>query len=246
MIESGSYDARGWPQMGEYSRQYLEQMARCAAFLGRQLGPIRPRHVERRLHESEAELVARGLDAGLLEFEGNYLRSRDPHQHTAWLVEGDPAHLCWEYLPHMAAYVELVLTFGYPVGAVRFETPDAEMNLDLAVVDTAGAIMVLGEVKTESRQIVSLANLLPGFVVDPGKPDPVRRGGPQGARREAWKLAHQLWVSRASWLWLVASGARLAFRVEYDDGLVVSPTDTIPSATELGADLSDAWSRIQL
>src|SRR4051812_42859488 len=142
MTESTKCDVRGWPLEGESSRRYLQEMDRCAAYLGRQLWPIKPAYIERRLHESDAELVARGLDAGLLEFEGNYLRSRDPHQHTAWLVEGDPAHLCWEYLPHMAAYVELVRDLGYPVEAVRFETPDAEMNLDLAVVDAEGAIVV--------------------------------------------------------------------------------------------------------
>ena len=241
-----TYDSRGWPREGQFSRLYLEHMDRCAAFLGRQLGPIKPTHVARRLDEADAQLVAKGLDRGLIRFVGNYLRTRDPYQHTAWLVEGDPSHLCWEYLPHMAAYVELVLNFGYPLEAIRFETPDLEMNLDLAVVDAAGAIVVLGEVKTESRQIKALAALLPSFVTDPGKPDPVTRGGPQGARREAWKLAHQLWVSGASWLWLVASGARLTFRVEYEGGLHLSAVNTLPSAAELSADLSGDWARIRV
>ena len=132
---------------------YIQLMEECARFLGRELGSIPERHLKDRLVESDAELISRGLESGLLAIDGNYLRTADPHQATAWLVEGNPAHLCWEYVPHAAAYVELLEVLGYAAGSVRFETPDAEMNLDLAVVADDGAVVVLGEVKSEAGQV---------------------------------------------------------------------------------------------
>jgi hypothetical protein len=218
-------------------------LAGCAASLGRELGPVKERHLATRLVESDAELVIRGFEAGILRVEGNYLWTADPHQHTAWLVEGAPAHPCWEYLPHMAAYVEMALVHGYPLESLRFETPDQEMNLDLAVVAPNGAVRVLGEVKAEARQVEALALALAGFVTDPGKPPSVRGGGPQGARREAWKLAHQLWQLRAPWLWLAAAGTRLAFAVSYDNGLHLQPREDFPAVRDVG-ELSSSWSRI--
>jgi hypothetical protein len=202
--------------------------------MGREFAPITTSQASVRLVERDAELAERGFASGLLRIEHpNRVRTADPHQGTAWLVEGDPAHLCWEYLPHLAAYVELVEEYGYPAAAIRFETPDAELNLDLAVLDAAGRVQVLGEVKTEPSQTRSLQTLVPTFAGDPGKPAPVRSGGPHGAHREAWKLAHQLWVTRAPYLWLAASGFRAAFDVEYDDHIVLCPRAHLPPAGEL-------------
>lgn len=79
MTESATYDARGWPRVGECSRLYLEHMNRCAAFLGRELEPIKPPNFARRLDEADAALVLKGQETGVIVFEGNYLRTRDPH-----------------------------------------------------------------------------------------------------------------------------------------------------------------------
>jgi hypothetical protein len=87
---------------------------------------------------------------------------------------------------------------GYPASAIRFETLEAKMNLDLAALDHAGRVLVLGEMKHGARQIAGLERQVQEFEGDPGKP-PSRSsvGAPQGTRREAWKLAPQLWGTRA-------------------------------------------------
>ena len=227
---------------------YLERMAACAAHLGRVLAPVSEKHRLSRLFESDAERVIRGLGNGLLSIVGNYLRTQDPRQATAWMVEGDPAHLCWEYLPHAAAYVELVDELHYPLGSVRFETPESEvgMSLDLVVLDAHGYPVVLGEVKTEAAQINRLAEGVREHVADPGKPPPASRGGPQGIRREAWKLAHQLWGTRAPWLWLVGAGSRAAYQVTYGDGLSLGQVDALPTATDVTVVFAEDWPAIRL
>lgn len=201
----------------------------CAEHLGREVPDGFTSAIESRSSEAEADLIRRGLDEGLLAVDGNYVRTRDPYQGTAWLVEGNPVHPCWEYLPHMAAYVELVKVAGVPPSLVRFETPDSELNLDLAVLTPSGRVVLLGEVKAKSSQLYSLLRLLPHHRDgDPGKAKPIARGGPAGSQREAWKLAHQLWVLRPAFLWLVAPGDRRAFAVKFAEGrfaLVPIPAD---------------------
>lgn len=230
-----------------HTAAYLALMEQCAAHLGRGLGPISERHLETRLRESDAELVMRGIGTGLLAIDGNYLHTLDPRQATAWLVEGTPAHLCWEYVPHAAAYVELIEVHGLPAGSVRFETPESEvrMSLDLVVVDPHGRVVVLGEVKMEARQIDRLAEGLLEHLSDPGKPTSLKAGGPQGLRREAWKLAHQLWQTRAPWLWLVAAGSRSVYEVRYERGLHLTAIDALPSPAELGH-LATDWPPLSL
>jgi hypothetical protein len=230
------------------THELLQLLAACASHLGRELGPISEKHLVTRLAETDADLVREGVEAGLLRIEGNYLRTRDPRQATAWLVEGNPAHPCWEYIPHAAAYVELIATRGLPAGSVRFETPESEvgMSLDLVVVDSGGRAVVLGEVKMEIGQIQRLAAGLAEHAQDPDKPAPVRAGGPRGIRREAWKLAHQLWQTRAPYLWLVAAGRRSAYRVMYGHGLVLEPLDDLPGPEHLSVSLAQDWPALRL
>jgi hypothetical protein len=89
--------------------------------------------VSQRLHEGDAAWFALGVKGGLLRIGAHaYLYTADPHQTTAWLVEGGAvAWPCWEYLPHAAAYVELIsvvldrdgadTTGTRRLGAARFE-----------------------------------------------------------------------------------------------------------------------------
>lgn len=227
---------------------YLERMRQCAASIGRPLGAIKDAHLATRLVEPDAALVERGLGSGLLRIEGTYLRTQDPRQATAWLVEGDPAHLCWEYVPHAAAYVELIEVLGYPRGSVRFETPETEIqaSLDLVVVDSFGRPVILGEVKMEAGQVARLAEGVLEHAADPGKPATVKSGGPQGMRREAWKLAHQLWKTRAPWLWLVAAGQRVAYRVTLEGRLHLEVVDSLPQPDALGVELASDWPALSL
>lgn len=232
---------------GPATLRYLDRMRGCAASLGRDLDDVALERLMTRVAETDAVLIDRGLARGLLRIEGNYLHTADPRQATAWLVEGDPARLCWEYVPHAAAYVELVES-GFPVGAVRFETPETEvgMSLDLVVVSEQGRPLVLGEVKRESSQVRRLAELLLEHMTDPGKPAPVTRGGPSGLRREAWKLAHQLWRTRVPWLLLVAAGERLVFGVRYRIGLELEPHDRLPDPGELDGEVASDWPALSL
>lgn len=221
--------------MGTEVEAYLARLAACADAMGRAMAPVSPSDRLLRLTERDAHLAELGFRSALLRIEHpNRVRTADPFQDTAWLVEDAPARPCWEYLPHMAGYVEWVQELGYPVAAVRFETPGTELNLDLAALDEAGAVLVLGEVKREPRQVDGLERLLPGFAGDPGKAPPRSvPGAPSGARREAWKLAHQLWQTRAPHLWLVAAGVRRAFDVEYRDMLVLHRRAALPRAVDL-------------
>jgi hypothetical protein len=229
------------------TRELLTRLEGCASSLGRPLAAVEERHLGIRLDERDAGLVEHGLRTGLLEIQGNYLITQDPMQATAWLVEGDPARPCWEYVPHAAAYVELVEQLDYPIGSVRFETPESEsgMSLDLAVLDCDGQVQVLGEVKRESRQIHELVELLAQHTLDPGKPEPRRSGGPSGPRREAHKLAHQLWQTRAPWLLLVAAGERLVFQVAYDDSLTLLRRPVLPRPEEYAPPLASDWPTIR-
>lgn len=220
------------------SDDYLLRMEGCARAMGRPLAPVTPQDRAVRLHQRDAALVERGFADGLLQIEDpNRVRTRDPFQGTAWLVEGTPARLCWEYVPHMAAYVELVEEHAYPTAAIRFETPHSEMNLDLAVLDEDGRVLMLGEVKREARQLSGLETVVRELQVDPGKASPrSAAGAPQGAAREGWKLAHQLWRTRARYLWLVASGERRVFDVDYADPISLNLRPALPSARELWPD----------
>jgi hypothetical protein len=208
--------------------QFMKRVDACVQRLGREMAPISDEQRAVRLLEDETRSVERGCAAGVIAIEEtNRIVTKDPWQGTAWIVEGTPAHLCWEYLPHMAAYAELLLDLEYPAAAVRFETPDDELRFDLAVVDEAGRVSVLGEAKTEPRMLDKLESLVGTFAADCGWPDR------KSSAKEAQKLAHQLWVTRAPYLWLVASGARRAFRVEYNDRIALAPIDRLPAAEAL-------------
>lgn len=205
---------------------YLELLSELAEAKGRELGTIHPDKAALRLTDHDAGLFAHGVDRGLLRIDGRgYLLTRDPHQATAWLVEGNPCWPCWEYLPHAAAYVELIERHGFPIPSVRFETPEAEHSIDadLAIVDPKGRVVVLGEAKKESRELDRLLEQLPTFAaLDPGPP------GTREPLRAVCKLAHRLWRTRAPWLWLVGPADRRAFEVSYEP-LTLQARPALPS-----------------
>ncbi|UMG91673.1 hypothetical protein [Nocardioides sp. TF02-7] len=213
--------------MSSYVEAYLGRLQGGAARTGRELAPISDRNRAVRLVESDARSVESGFAAGVLTVEdGNRVRTLDPRQGTARLVEGDPAHLCWERLPQLAAYVDL-LGAGFPPGALRFETPESELRLDLAAVDDDGRVLVLGEAKAEPLQLAKLEALVQTFEGDPGARSCATRDG------DAHRLAHRLWATRAPYLWLVAAGARRAFRVHYGRTLRLTAQEALPHAADL-------------
>lgn len=215
--------------VGTWGEAYLTRLRGCAARMERELVEISDRDRAVRLIETDAQTVEEGFGDGLLAMEStSRVRTLDPLQASAWLVSGDPAHVLWEALPQLAAYVEL-LRAGYPEGAVRFETPDTELGLDLAVVNDEGQVLVLGVARAEPLELAKLEALVPTF-----------EGEGAGVRsqreipgREAQRLAYQLWSTRAPYLWLVAAGARRLFRVRYGRTIKLTGARVLPMPEDL-------------
>lgn len=222
---------------------YIALLTGLAESKGRAFGPLDAGKVALRLTEHDAQLFARGLDEGHLKIdERGYLVTRDPHQTTAWLVEGNPCWPCWEYLPHGAAYVELITQHEFPVPSVRFETPGAEhgIDADLAIVDEQGRVVVLGEAKKESRDLDYLLDLLPTYAAgDPGPPTT------RESKRAVRKLAHRFWRTRAPWLWLIGPADRRAFEVSYEP-MALRRRPSLPAAEDLSLGAFDGHPRIRL
>jgi len=129
-----------------------------------------------------------------------------------------------EYLPQIAAYVQAIYELGYPQERVFFELPDRGLKLDLAIVDDANKVVVLGEAK---RSLAMLEPLLNDVSQKYGQRNP----GPEG-RNEARQLAWRLWTSRAPFLWLIGPGERRAYEASYNP-LRLTHIPGLPSAREL-------------
>ena len=202
--------------------------------MGRELAEISARERAVRLVEADARTVEEGFGEGLLRVESSSrVRTLDPLQASAWLVEGDPARPRWETLPQMAAYVEL-LRAGYPESGVRFATCDAELGLDLAAVDDDGKVLLLGVARAESLELAKLEALVPTFEEDDVR-SALRVPG-----QDAQQLARQLWATRATYLWLVAAATRRLFRVRYGRTLTLTSVKLLPLPHELWPFGSDA------
>jgi hypothetical protein len=195
----------------------------------RELVEISDRDRAVRLIEADAQTVELGFSDGLLAMESaSRVRTLDPLQASAWLVEGDPACALWKSLPQLAAYVEL-LQAGYPEGAVRFETPENELGLDLAAVNDDGQVLLLGVARAEPLELAKLEALVPTF---DGEDEGVRSMR-EIPGREAQQLAYQLWSTRAPYLWLVAAGARRLFRVRYGRTIKLTQARALPMPDDL-------------
>jgi hypothetical protein len=136
----------------------------------------------------------------------------------------------------------LIERHGFPIPAVRFETPGVEhgVDADLAIVDANGSVVVLGEAKKESRELDRLLEQLPAYAAaDPGPPTTREPG------RAVRKLAHRLWRTRAPWLWLVGPADRRAFEVSYGP-LTLRGQPSLPKPEDLPLGVFDGHPRIRL
>jgi hypothetical protein len=213
--------------LGTWGEAYLNRLRGCAVRMGRELAEISDRDRAVRLVEADARTVEEGFSDGLLIVESaSRVRSLDSLQASTWLVSGDPAKPRWESLPQMAAYVEL-LRAGYPETALRFATPESELSIDLAAVNDDGQVLVLGAARAEPLELAKLEALVPTFDMASMKSVRFLPG------RDAQVLAHQLWSTRAPYLWLVAAGARRLFRVHYARTIKLTRARVLPMPEEL-------------
>jgi hypothetical protein len=188
--------------------------------------------VERRITDSDVAALSEGVDLGLVSWRSPmYFDTLDrprPPKGRWWLAErdGGSRRPCWEFVPQLAAYVELIRDYGYHRHRVLFDTPQAALQLDLAVLDDEARVRVLGEAKKESKDLDSLERGLLTHLDE--QPQPKRGDEP---RQLAWRL----WATRASHLWLVGPSDRRAFEVSYSP-LRLRRIEALPTAAELGLD----------
>ncbi|WP_183098637.1 hypothetical protein [Nocardioides pelophilus] len=186
--------------------------------------------ITRRITEDDAATLFAGVEQGLITWRpGGRFDTLDrprPPRGRWWLIEKDGAHRrpCWEFVPQLAAYVELIIEHGYHRHRVLFDTPQSALQLDLAVLNDDGQVVVLGEAKKEARDLDRLEADL--SLHQHQQPTP-RRGD------EPRQLAWRLWVTRAPYLWLVAPSDRRAFKVRYDP-LRFTRLEHLPQGSALG------------
>jgi hypothetical protein len=188
--------------------------------------------IARRLTDQDCDALFAGVELGLITWrpEGRFdtLDRPRPPRGRWWLIEkdGETRRPCWEFVPQLAAYVELIRDLGYHRNRVLFDTPQAAVQLDLAVLNDDGAVVVLGEAKKESSDLDKLQS---GLLSHQGEPPTPKRGD------EPRQLAWRLWVTRAPYLWLIGPSDRRAFRVDHEP-LVLRPLDRLPGGGVMGLD----------
>lgn len=194
------------------------------------LGVYETALIQRRITDHDCEAVAAGVELGLIFWrpDGRFdtLDRPRPPRGRWWLIEkdGETRRPCWEFVPQLAAYVELIRDHGYHRNRVLFDTPQSALQLDLAVLGDDDSVVVLGEAKKESVDLDKLERGLLAHLDD--EPEPKRGDEP---RQLAWRL----WVTRARYLWLIAPSDRRAFKVEHEP-LRLTRIDELVSAGALG------------
>jgi hypothetical protein len=185
------------------------------------------------IDDGDVRLLFDGVDAGLITIEpGAKFNTQDrPKPGGRWSLLSRSKEGGWynaEYLPQLAAYVEAVTKLGYPSGRVLFELPAEALQLDLAIVDDAARVVVLGEAKRDRLMLDKLlVAVRDRFTATPPGPDTKKRGD------EARQLAWRLWAVRPTLLWLIGPGTRRAFACGYDP-LRLIEIDALPPAEAAG------------
>ncbi len=182
-----------------------------------------------RLTEHDCAAVLDGLAHGLVTWRSDtHFDTRDrprPPKGRWWLTEKDGSchRPCWEFVPQIAAYVELIRDLGFHHNRVLFDTPANAGQLDLAVMGDSGRVIVLGEAKKESRD---LDKLLAGLNAYGDAIPEFRRGD------EPRQLAWRLWKTTATYLWLIGPADRRAFHVSHAP-LRLEPISRLPVAADM-------------
>lgn len=185
------------------------------------------------IHPADVALFDEGRAAGLITvLRGGRFNTADrPTPDGHWGLLSRSRRGGWynaEYLPQIAAYVDAILHLGYPVGRVLFELPRSALQLDLAILDDTGRVVVLGEAKRDTAMLESLRTNVEARYTDTA-PDMTT------TKDEARQLAWRLWTVAPDYTWLIGPGHRAAFATRTSP-LRLEPTADrrLPAAADLG------------
>jgi hypothetical protein len=186
--------------------------------------------------EADVALFYAGVEAGLIiVLRGGRFNTLDRPMPTGhWGLLSRSKEGGWynaEYLPQIAAYVDAILNLNYSAARVLFELPGSALQLDLAILDDLGRVVVLGEAKREAGMLVKLRETVLSRYADLA-PDMT------AAKDEARQLAWRLWTVAPAYTWLIGPNHRQAFTttmapLQLDP---VPPDGKLPPAAGLGLD----------
>jgi hypothetical protein len=182
---------------------------------------------------ADVDLFLTGVERGLIEFgRGAKFNTQDrPQPGGRWSLLSRSKEGGWynaEYLPQLAAYVDAITRLGYPTERVLFELPASALQLDLAILDDHGEVVVLGEAKRNVAMLDALLDQIHDrFSHAPPGPETKKRGD------EARQLSWRLWTLRAPLLWLIGPNCRRAFACGYDP-LRLIEVGELPRASAAG------------
>ena len=187
------------------------------------------------IHPEDVALFYAGVDAGLISLcRGGRFNTLDrPVASGRWGLLSRSRAGGWynaEYLPQLAAYVDAVVILGYPAGRVLFELPPSALQLDLAILDDVGRVVVLAEAKRDVSMLDRLMERVTELYSD-ATPDMTT------TKDEARQLGWRLWTVAPDYTWLIAPNRRDAYMTATDP-LRLTPTveGRLPSAATLGLD----------
>jgi hypothetical protein len=184
------------------------------------------------IDEGDARLFFEAVEAGIVEVgsDGRFNTLDRPTPGGHWALLSRSQRGGWfnaEYLPQVAAYADAILHRGYPANRVLFELPASALQLDLAILDDDGRVVVLGEAKRAASMLDRLVTaVMDRFGAAPPGEETKKRGD------EARQLAWRLWTVRPALLWLIAPGVREAYSCSFEP-LELSPAGGLPRAAEM-------------
>jgi hypothetical protein len=180
----------------------------------------------------DVDLFWIGVDQGLIRLArgGKFSTFDRPAPGGRWSLLSRSKAGGWynaEYLPQLASYVDAIVNLGYPKDRVLFELPPSALQLDLAILDDSGQVVVLGEAKREAGMLPRLIQAMKDrFTFAPPTDESKKRGD------EVRQLAWRLWTVRPLFCWLIGPNERIGYRCTYAP-LDLAPVGPLPPAGQL-------------
>jgi len=186
------------------------------------------------IDDGDLELFFAAVDAGIVTLErgGRFNTADRPSPGGRWSLLSRSKAGGWfnaEYVPQLAAYADAILRLGYPRQRVLFELPSSALQLDLAILDDNGRVVVLGEAKRQRSMLPTLVTAaVQRFGEEAPDDDSKKRGD------EARQLAWRLWTVHPALAWMIAPGQRDAYSCSYSPLELTELSDGLPPAAALG------------